>query len=237
MRRYIRRGDSFTEVLEVAKTYEAISEGYKHWRSRYWRISEIARGRIILDLGSGPCENGVYVAEIKKSYVLCLDISESMTKIAREKLFDKEVFGDSLQADMRYLPLRESSIDTVLAIASIHHIPIEALENVLREVSRVLRRGGFLIATIWSWRQSRFLIKIFVNMIRTLLGLIDYPRRIIVPWRRGGVMYKRIYYLYNEKEIREAIRNVKGLKPLSIGYVGRYRSDKSDNLYFIAVKT
>ena len=236
MWRFIRKRDIHKEIREIAETYDAVAEGYRFWRGRPWKISRIAKGRIVLDLGSGPCVNGLYVAEINNAYVICLDLSKSMAEISRENISTRRVFGDSLVADILHIPLRSSSIDTIITIASLHHIPPEELENALREISRVIRGGGFLVATIWSWRQRRFLLKILWSMIKSLFGLIDYPRRLYVSWRSRRGVYKRLYYLYDISEIRKTLLRVRELRIISLGYTSGYRESESSNIYFVAIK-
>ena len=231
------RRDIHREIRGIAEIYDSIAEKYESWRTKPWKISLIAKGSVILDLGSGPCENGLYIAERSNSYIICLDISLKMISIAKEKILRKKIFGDVIVANMLYIPLRNNSIDTILAVASIHHIPLYALRKTLRESIRILRRRGLFIATVWSWRQRRFLAKTFWNLIKTLLGLLDYPRRYVVPWRSREKIYERIYYLYDEKELRRHLSKIRGVKILSMGYVGSYRENIGLNLYFVATKT
>ena len=233
----LHRRDISKEIRVIAETYDSIAERYKHWRSRPWRISLLAKGSVVLDMGSGPCENGLYIAKMLGAYLICLDISLGMISVAKEKILGEKIFGDPLVADILNLPLRNNSVDTVLAIASIHHIPPDALRKALRESIRILRRRGLFIATVWSWRQRRFLAKTFWNLIKTLLGLLDYPRRYVVPWRSREKIYERIYYLYDEKELRRHLSKIRGVKILSMGYVGSYRENIGLNLYFVATKT
>ena len=48
-----------------------------------------------------------------------------------------------IRADMRRLPLKESSIDGLLYAAAIHYV---AIDDAIREAARVLRPGGLLVA-------------------------------------------------------------------------------------------
>ena len=48
-----------------------------------------------------------------------------------------------IRADMRRLPLTESSVDGLLYTAAIHYVPID---DAIREAARVLRPGGLLVA-------------------------------------------------------------------------------------------
>ncbi|MEF8771049.1 class I SAM-dependent methyltransferase [Halodesulfurarchaeum sp.] len=49
----------------------------------------------------------------------------------------------TVQGDVRSLPLTSESVDAVLSVDAIHHLP--ALETVAEEVNRVLRPGGVIV--------------------------------------------------------------------------------------------
>lgn len=101
-----------------------------------------------------------------------------------------------VQADMQQLPIKESSVDLVVSIAAIEHVPNP--EKVFCEVDRILKKGGVAyLAPAWfckPWAAEGLPIKqyselSFWNRIRKFLipvrdhiiwqGLLTIPKRII----------------------------------------------------------
>jgi len=225
----------YRDYIETIESYNIIAEGYRFWRSRPWSIAKVVRGRVVLDAGSGPCINGVDIAYRSRGYVICLDISKSMIYIAREVLKRRGVLGDAIVGDAIRMPIRSNSIDSVIAIALVHHLPKEFVQEFFNEVYRALKLRGMVLTTIWFWKQKRFLLKTIANYIKTLGGLLGYPRKYIVYWRTRRRKFKRVYYLYTEKEFTNFVTK-NNLRIISKGTIG-YLRKRSDNLYIIAIKT
>lgn len=102
--------------------------------SIFKKFRESVSGKI-LDLGSGPGREGLI---LKKSglEVVCLDASEEMVKITRQKGLE------SIQADLMKIPIEDQFFDGVWAYTSLLHIPRNDLPKALKEISRVLKEGG-----------------------------------------------------------------------------------------------
>jgi ubiquinone/menaquinone biosynthesis C-methylase UbiE len=222
------------DTLVTRKSYIAIAEGYTSWRNKPWPIALISRPGAILDLGSGACINGVEAAKRTNSYVVCLDYSPSMIRIARKISERKNVPADQIVADMSRLPFRENSFNTVLAIASIHHVPPIHIDSLARQLRALLMPHGLLVVTIWSWRQPRFAAQTLLNMLKTLLGFLGYPRRYVARWKTRETTYERVYYLYTLGEMTCHLQKA-GLKILSKGYYSPSKST-SQNVYVVATK-
>jgi ubiquinone/menaquinone biosynthesis C-methylase UbiE len=222
------------DYLETIRSYNSIAKGYRFWRAKPWPITRVVKGKVILDAGSGPCINGAEAATRNNAYVICLDISTTMLLEAKEILIKRGVLGDAIAADATKMPLRSSSIDAVMAVALIHHLPKPLAEMFFREVYRVLKPRGILVATVWLWRQRRFALQTVLNYLRTLGGLLGYPRKYTVLWRTRRGNYRRVYYLYTEKELAELAEKA-SLKVLSLGYT-YYLKHENRNLYLIALK-
>lgn len=95
-------------------------------------------GLDVLDLG---CGSGVY-AEFLVEKITCLDLSEQMIEIVKNKL------GDRVSAYTQNLSIglpRERSIsaDVIICPLVIHYI--EDLSIFFKEVSRVLKVGGYIV--------------------------------------------------------------------------------------------
>jgi ubiquinone/menaquinone biosynthesis C-methylase UbiE len=101
-------------------------------------------GDVILDVGCG--EGFVTSHLLKASLVVGLELSENSLKIAKQKLKKNNV--QFIRADATDIPLRESSVDKVVALEVLEHLPIESQQRLCREIDRVLKKGGTLIITV-----------------------------------------------------------------------------------------
>lgn len=108
----------------------------------------------ILDLGSGSGRHVVYLAQNGFS-VFGLDNSREGMKVTRRWL--KE---EGLTADLRFqkmterLPYRDAFFDAVVSVQVIHHADIATIRQIVKEVSRILKKGGFLFVTVPKLRNQ-----------------------------------------------------------------------------------
>ena len=222
---------------DVAEVYDEIAEGYVHWRARAWPVVKLIRGRRISDLGSGPCVNGAEVAgRGSAEYAVCLDISLRMLEIGLRK-YGGKLLVDFIAGDIRYLPFRSKSLDSILLIAVLHHISPKEIGRVLSEVARVVRELGLILITTWSPWQVRFLVHLIRNYLLKIVNPRIFPRKILVPWRRKGVTYLRTYYLYTLTELRNLV--VKYIRPRALlcsMYSRSRKARSSQNNLIIAIK-
>jgi ubiquinone/menaquinone biosynthesis C-methylase UbiE len=99
---------------------------------------------LVLDLGGGAG----WVSELlaKLGYrPITLDISTSLIRVGRDR-FERERLTPRFTAgDMTSLPIRSGSVDAVVVIDALHHVP--DIPAVFREAFRVLAPGGqFILA-------------------------------------------------------------------------------------------
>lgn len=102
------------------------------------RFRALVGGGPVVDLGCGP---GRYLGELGAP-VAGLDATAAMLDLAR-------AHGRPLvRADLEALPLEDRSVAGVYARHSYLHVPKDRLPGALREARRVLRRGGWLFASL-----------------------------------------------------------------------------------------
>jgi len=83
--------------------------------------------------------------EVCRSYVVGVNVDFEKLRSGRDALSDSGSL-DFICADAAYLPLRDSSINSVTAVLTLHEVDEAAIGRVLEEVCRVLRSNGdFLI--------------------------------------------------------------------------------------------
>ena len=104
------------------------------------------RGRRVLEPGAGRCWLSAELAR-RGAEVTALDITPApyLGLSSAEVFFeDEEVYFERVLADMQRLPFTDGSFDAVVATATLHHSP--DLEALSRELARVTRPGGMLLA-------------------------------------------------------------------------------------------
>lgn len=125
-----------------APVYEkAMRADIKIYQFMYDRIPEVIRGREVLEIATGPGLLAKHVSPAARRMV-ATDYSDGMIAEAR-----KGECPDNLTfevADATDLPYSDHSFDVVIISNALHIIPEP--ERALREIDRVLRDGGILIA-------------------------------------------------------------------------------------------
>lgn len=102
-------------------------------------VSLLPEGARVLDLG---CNSGYETKRMKELGLnpVGLDFSEKSIEIAKEKNPNIEFVCDNMLNDLTYL----GKFDSIVAIASIIHIPSESLELCFKRIYDVLNNGGYL---------------------------------------------------------------------------------------------
>lgn len=140
------------DVKKLKDTYNKIAEDYTKdhakdtWDDDFidYFSKELFSGARILDLGCGPGTDAVKLAK-KGLKVYGFDLSEELLKIASKQLPE----GIFTQGDMlERFPYEDDFFDGVFAKASLLHIPRTKIEEVLKEILRVLKRNGVLHITV-----------------------------------------------------------------------------------------
>ena len=125
-----------------APIYEkAMRADYKYYKFMYDRIPTKIQNKEVLEIATGPGLLAKHVAYAAKRMV-ATDYSEGMIREAK-----KGAHADNLSfeiADAANLPYKDHSFDVVLIANALHVMPEP--EKALREINRVLREGGLLIA-------------------------------------------------------------------------------------------
>ncbi len=112
------------------------------------------RADTVLDLGCGTGRHVVYLAKCAFS-VFGLDNSPKGLKITQQWLGEEGLDADlRLQSMTEKLPYQDSFFDAILCTQVIHHADIAMIKRIVKEVSRVLKKGGLLFITVPSTRNQ-----------------------------------------------------------------------------------
>ena len=149
-----RQGEKGAQVEEmfdnIAPTYDTLNHRLSWNIDKYWRRKAIDklrpyRPKRILDVATGTGDFAIEAARaLQPNELLGTDISEGMMQVGRDKVAAMGL--DSMirfqREDCLALSLADDSFDAVTAAFGIRNF--QNLEQGLREMRRVLRKGGHL---------------------------------------------------------------------------------------------
>jgi SAM-dependent methyltransferase len=121
-------------------------------------LLEDAPGRV-LEVGSGTGDFTKHVHDALDGKLIAVDLSARMVALTRQRGIGASV------ADIEALPFEDGAFDSVLANRVLYHLP--NLDRGLREIVRVLRPGGRLVAVTYS---ERHLIDLYPLLNRPLIS-------------------------------------------------------------------
>jgi len=110
----------------------------------------------LLDLGCGAGRHAIYFAH-RGFQVYGFDKSAAAVKQAMQALERENLHADLKVWDMiKLLPYEDSSFDAIIATRAIHHTYTKNIKKIAKEISRVLRTGGYLFLQVPAYqRQDR----------------------------------------------------------------------------------
>jgi SAM-dependent methyltransferase len=120
-----------------ASAYTGVETGIDAREPAMVEIRALSPQRV-LEVGCGWGELAEWIARDTGAEVVAVDLSSRMVELARERGVDARV------ADVQQLPFADGEFDLVVAAWMLYHVP--DLDRGLRELARVLRPGGGLVA-------------------------------------------------------------------------------------------
>lgn len=116
-------------------------------------LREYCHGKRVLDMGCGPGKYSFIAAQLAEE-VVGVDFSENMLSYFRDKLKQRDIKNiNILHENIKSLPeeIKSEYFDVVFSYAVLYHV--DKVEEVLKEMHRVLRPGGYAIfdmGNLWS---------------------------------------------------------------------------------------
>ena len=177
--------------MDQQKVWDSIAPSWSERRKKliFQEVLDFQKNTkgIILDVGCGSGRN-----ILKGKKYICLDFSKNMLKYAKKNSGKNILF---VRADATQLPIKDNSFDTILYVAILHVIKGEKnRKKALLELGRVMKKNGRAIITVWNKDQPRF---------------SKSKKESCIPWKHKGKKYMRYYYLYDQKELNNALKSCK----------------------------
>ncbi len=143
------------------------------WRKRMLKILAQQQPKNILDVATGTADVAIQLASLKPEKITGIDISAEMLTIGQAKLKEKklEQLISLQQADAENLPFEDNKFDAITVAFGVRNF--EHLEQGLKEMSRVLKKGGMLVVLEFSKPSStpfRQLFHFYFTYICPMLG-------------------------------------------------------------------
>ncbi len=157
----------------VAPRYDFLNRLLSGGIDRRWRKAAINmlaphEPSRILDIATGTADLAIEAKRLNPEKIVGVDIAEEMLKLGREKL-DKLGLSDliTLQTgDAEKLPFSDSQFDGAMVAFGVRNF--ENLQLGLKEIKRVLKRGGVLVVLEFS-RPTAFPIKQAYNLYSNVI--------------------------------------------------------------------
>jgi ubiquinone/menaquinone biosynthesis C-methylase UbiE len=134
-------------AAEYDRRFTVRSRGREQaFRRELVELARLAPGESVLDVG---CGTGTLALAAKRrvgadGVVRAIDPSPEMIARARSKARRAGLDVAFEEAVVQALPFEDDTFDVVLAVLTLHQLPHGDLDRTLREIERVLRRGGRL---------------------------------------------------------------------------------------------
>jgi len=192
IQRGVAKEEKGVKILLVAVSNEIIHQ--------YRKIAEYANLELLALEAEvfGLLRSSVSAEDEKKVISSGKSAKETLEKAKKEKNA-KFIKGDLLK-----IPLKKESVNVVLEIASLHHIPSKKLrEKAIKEVNRVLKKNGIFIVSVWNLSQPKYKKYIKKAFLKSILTLGKYdPRDTFIPWAKKA---ERYYYAFKENELKRLL--------------------------------
>lgn len=219
---------------KTREDYNLIAEDFSRTRFLIWpEIKSLLdryffAGDRVLDLGCGNGRFLKYFGEKMTDYY-GVDVSVNLIKIAK-KIYPQAKFT---VADALNLPFSDDYFDKVASIAVLHHMPSKELRiKFLKEAGRVLRPGGIMFLTVWSFREFKEFFLLFKSIIWKTLRMSKLDKGdFLEPWANKT---ERYYHYFTKNELAGLAKK----SGLALKEIGLIRNEKGNrrNTYLVLQK-
>jgi ubiquinone/menaquinone biosynthesis C-methylase UbiE len=174
----------FEDLREVSKDYI---------RKCHDRVNRFLNptGTYMLDAASGALQFPDYLQYSEGyKYRICVDFSFQALSEAKKKLGDK---GICVLCDMTNMPFKDCSIDGFVSLNTIYHIPKDEQLTAMKELYRILARGGKGVI-VYEWFKHSPWMNAWLLPVRGFAFLRNRTRRLLNKLARKADPQKMLYF-------------------------------------------
>ncbi|MCW9097345.1 MAG: class I SAM-dependent methyltransferase [Ignavibacteriaceae bacterium] len=175
------------EIREQQKaSWNKFSPGWKKWDDltmdflkpmgdEIVRLLKPKNNEVILDVAGGTGEPGLTIASmLKDGKVSITDLAESMLEIARENAVKRGIKNIEIHAcDVCELPFDDNTFDAISCRKGFMFFPDMLIAA--KEMTRVLKPGGRIAASVWNVPEKNFWITAIMGTISRNIELPPLP--------------------------------------------------------------
>lgn len=215
------------EREKLKEVYNLIADSWSNLRNKpRIDVTDAKFSSPLLDVGCGNSRNLIPFLD-KGIKCVGIDFSKSMIKQSKILLSKHNLSANLVIGDACYLPFKDSSFNSIISLATLHHIPSKRMRIVsLNEIKRISKNNSKIIISVW-YRWQLFLLK---HVIKSLFTGKKFD--VYVEWNYHGRKLYRFYHLFSKKELESEIKE-SGLNIIKI-YVNK--ETKKKNVIAICTK-
>lgn len=114
------------------------------------------KGKYLVDVACGPIHYDAYRAMSDGyDYRICIDVSFEALREAKKQMGSRGIY---LMADITNMPLRNDSVDDVISLHTLYHVPADRQVTALKEIHRILKPASTGVV-IYSWGDHSVLMR------------------------------------------------------------------------------
>jgi len=178
---------------------------HKYWRRFTMNKMNVQEGQTAIDLCCGTCDWTISLAQKSKTgKIIGLDFSQNMLDYGAIKLneLDLEQQVTLIQGNAMKLPYEDNSFDYATIGFALRNVP--DLEQVLREMQRVIKPGGLVVSLELSkptWEPFKSLYYFYFQKVLPLLGKLIVKRYEQYKW-----LPESLIHFPDHKQLAEIFR-------------------------------
>ena len=163
---------------EVAKSYLLNRSSSLKWKTEQKImnkiISNLPKGSWILDLPVGTGRLLPFYSEGNYP-VYGMDISKDMLLESKESYKDMDNIKDFIEGNAEDIPLPDDSVDYVVCLRLLNLVPLQVVENIIKEFNRVSRKGIIVEVRVTESLSRLSLMQKMLTNPRTHFNRLIYP--------------------------------------------------------------
>jgi ubiquinone/menaquinone biosynthesis C-methylase UbiE len=168
----------------------------------------------VLDIGCGDRRHLVFLGRLGyKMYGV--DSALTALELSKRRMSQENLCAGLECGDMSELPYPDEYFDVVISIKVMHHQKMDSIQKTFGEIYRVLRRGGYVLATVpkgpppRDWKEGHFV----KNGPQTYIPLQGHEKGLP-------------HHFFTERELRKILNKFK---------VIRLQEDASDKRFYVSL--